>query len=107
MLGCTEFVKQATQQLTALFGEQAKNPRAVYFQDWSNEVFTASAGDQKPQAHHPRYGLSLQLGNDWEGRLEFIASETTFGNGGLIEGALESGLGYSRRVTGTDLLLND
>ena len=101
-LGRAEFIEQATAQLATLFGDQANSPRAVYFQDWSCEKFTASVADRRPQTHHPRYGLNLQMGSDWEGKLEFISSETSFSNGGLIEGALESGLGFSRRITGLD-----
>lgn len=101
-LGRAEFIKQATAQLATLFGDQANSPRAVYFQDWSSEKFTASVADHRPQIHHPRYGLNLRMGSDWDGKLEFISSETSFSNGGLIEGALESGLGFCRRITGLD-----
>ena len=106
-LGRAEFIHQATAQLAGLFGDQASNPQAVYFQDWSSERFTAGDDDHKPQTHHPQYGLNLQLGSDWDGRLEFISTETSFNNGGLIEGALESGLGFSRRITGLDIPFTD
>lgn len=99
-LGRAEFIKQATAQLVTLFGDQASSPKAVYFQDWSSEGFTASVADHGSQIHHPQYGLNLKLGSDWDGKLEFISTETSFSNGGLIEGALESGLGFSRRITG-------
>jgi monoamine oxidase len=102
-LGRAEFIKQASAQLVELFGNQANSPTAVYFQDWSNERFTASAADHRLQTHHPQYGLSLQLGNDWDGKLEFISSEASFSNGGLVEGALESGLSFARRITGLDI----
>ena len=102
-LGRDEFIKQATAQLAALFGDQAKSPAAVYFQDWSSESFTASADDHRPLTCHPRYGLNLQLDSAWDGRLEFISSESSFSNGGLVEGALQAGLGFSRRITGLDI----
>ena len=104
-LGRDEFVKQATAQLAALFGNQANSPAAVYFQDWSSESFTASANDHRPLTCHPQYGLNLQLGSAWDGRLEFISSESSFSNGGLIEGALQAGLGFARRITGLDIPL--
>jgi len=106
-LGRDEFVKQATAQLAALFGNQANSPAAVYFQDWSSESFTASANDHRPLTCHPQYGLNLQLGSAWDGRLEFISSESSFSNGGLIEGALQAGLGFARRITGLDIPLID
>jgi monoamine oxidase len=99
-LGRAEFIRKATAQLVTLFGDQASIPRAVYFQDWSKERFTATIADHRPQIGHPRYGFNLQMGSDWDGKLEFISTETSFSNGGLIEGALESGLGFSRRMRG-------
>ena len=102
-LGRAEFIKQATAQLATLFGDQANSPRTVYFQDWSSERFTASVADRRPQILHPQYGLNLQMDSAWDGKLEFISTETSFGNGGLIEGALESGLGFSSRITGLEL----
>lgn len=106
-MGRTEFMRQATLQLATLFGDEANRPTAVYFQDWSTEEFTASTADRQPQTHHPQYGLNLQLGSAWDGKLEFISTETSFTNGGLIEGALESGLRFSKRITGLDIPLND
>jgi monoamine oxidase len=100
IMGRSEFIRQATAQLAMLFGNEANRPRAVHFQDWSTERFTANAADCTLQTHHPRYGLNLQLGYAWEGRLEFISTETSFSNGGLLEGALEAGLRFSKRVTG-------
>lgn len=102
-LGRAEFVKQATAQLVALYGDMAGNPTLVYFQDWSSERFTAHAADHRPQAGHPQYGMNLRLGSQWEGKLAFISTETSFSNGGLIEGALESGLRFSRSITGLDI----
>jgi len=106
-LGREEFIKQATAQLATLFGNQANSPTAVYFQDWSSESFTAGADDRRPLTCHPQYGFNLQLDSDWDGRLDFISSESSFSDGGLIEGALQAGLGFSRRITGLDIPLID
>lgn len=106
-MGQAEFIRRATLQLVTLFGDAASQPTAVYFQDWSTEAFTASAADRKPQTQHPQYGLNLQLGSVWNNKLEFISTETSFGNGGLIEGALESGLRFSKRMTGLDMQLDN
>ena len=99
-IGRSEFIRQATAQLAMLFGNEANRPKAIHFQDWSTEKFTANDADRNPQTHHPQYGLNLQLGNAWDGKLEFISTETSFSNGGLIEGALEAGLRFSKRITG-------
>ena len=106
-LGRDEFIKQATAQLAVLFGNQANNPTAVYFQDWSSESFTAGADDHRPLSCHPQYGFNLQLDSGWDGRLEFISTESSFSNGGLIEGALQAGLGFARRITGLDIPFTD
>ena len=75
-MGRSEFIRQATAQLAMLFGDEANQPKAVYFQDRSKEIFTANDTDHTLQTHHPQYGLNLQLSNAWEGKLEFISSET-------------------------------
>ena len=106
-MGQSEFMRQATAQLMALFGEEANQPKAVHFQDWSRERFTANVADRQPQTRHPQYGLNLQLGNAWEGKVEFISTETSFSNGGLIEGALEAGLRFSKHMTGLNIPLTD
>ena len=99
-MGQSEFNSQAISQLAVLFGDEANRPKAVHFQDWSSEQFTASADDRNPQSHHPQYGMNFQLGSAWDGKLELISSETSFNNGGLIEGALEAGLRFANRITG-------
>jgi len=106
-MGRSEFIRLSTAQLATLFGNKANRPRAVYFQDWSTERFTGNVADRNPQTHHPQYGLNLQLGSAWDGKLEFISTETSFSNGGLLEGALEAGLRYSKRITGLNIPLID
>ena len=106
-LGRSEFVGRAKAQLAALFGDEANRPRSVHFQDWSTERFTANLADREPQTRHPHYGLNLQVGPQWSGKLELISTETSFTSGGLIEGALEAGLGYSRHITGLDFPTGD
>jgi len=106
-LGQSEFISQALAQLAALFGDEANKPQTVHFQDWSTERFTASAADREPQTHHPQYGLTLELGDVWNDKLEFISTEISFRNGGLIEGALESALKFAKRITSLNLPLID
>ena len=88
-LGSEKFIELAKQQLVQLFGDQAANPISVYYQDWSQEDFTASQADRTPQTRHPQYGLTLKVGSPWQDKLHFISSEMSYVNGGLIEGALE------------------
>ena len=98
-IGRNGVIEQVMAQLVSIFGEDAGSPTAVYLQDWSQERFTAADSDQGGLSHHPQYGLDLLLGEPWHGRLDFIATETTFGNnGGLIEGALEAALKFAQAV---------
>ncbi|MFT5506053.1 MAG: monoamine oxidase [Gammaproteobacteria bacterium] len=97
-IGREEFTSQAIKQLVALFGEQAKHPETIYFQDWFLEPFTAAGLDIIPPHRHPDYGLKIHLGDSWNNRLHFISTETAFINGGLVEGALEAGLGFAQSV---------
>lgn len=106
-VGRSEFIRKATAQLAVLFGDEAARPKAVYFRDWSTERFTASDADRTPQTHHPQYGLNLQMGGAWDGKLDFISTETSFSNGGLLEGALEAGLRFSKRIAGLNIPLID
>ncbi len=97
LLGEAEFTRRALAQLGDIFGEAATHPSKTIFRDWSQQAFTAAAADRVAQTRHPSYGLSLQPGGSWQGRLEFISSESAFDNGGLIEGALQSGFDYAHR----------
>ncbi|MCB8943231.1 MAG: FAD-dependent oxidoreductase [Ardenticatenaceae bacterium] len=106
-LGQTEFIRLATQQLAAIFGAEAANPIEVYFQDWSREDFTAATADRQPQTRHPDYGLTLNLNEPWQEKLAFIATETAYSNGGLVEGALASGLAYAQQISKAALPLGD
>lgn len=101
-IGKERFEALALEQLGRLFGEEATKPTETHFQDWSAEPFTASQLDQQPQTRHPDYGLSLDLGRAWGDKLAFISSESSYTNGGLIEGALESGYRYAQAVAEID-----
>ena len=101
-LGEAELIRMATEQLVQIYGEKARLYKEVFIKDWSTESFTAGPRDQEPQRHHPRYGLNPDLGATWSGRLKFISSESSFTNGGLIEGALEAGRGYAKEMIGAE-----
>ena len=97
-LGSAKFIELAKQQLVQLFGEQATNPESVYYQDWSQEDFTACQTDRVPQTRHPQYGLTLNAGPQWQDKLHFVSSEMSYDNGGLIEGALETAHALTLRL---------
>ncbi len=105
--GKEALIEAALDQIAQIYGEEARHPTQTYLQDWTQEPFTAGAADQAPQTHHPNYGLNLDLGEAWENKLAFISSETSFTNGGLIEGALESGIRFAQCVAELSLKLQD
>ena len=106
-LGSEQLTQMALQQLVSLFGEAAGQPIQTYLQDWSQEELTAIEADQTPQTRHPKYGLQPEWGEAWSGRMALISSETSATNGGLIEGALASGVRYAQRFAPPLLPLAD
>ncbi|WP_299729032.1 FAD-dependent oxidoreductase [uncultured Tateyamaria sp.] len=80
----------ALEQLVRLFGTQAGAPAALHLMDWADEPFTATPADRVPPHGHPPYGVPA-LSRPVEGRLFFAGAEVSARNGGLIEGAVETG----------------
>ena len=66
--------------------------------DWSADPYTATAADMAPLAGHPAYGLTHTPNAPWAAHLHFISAETAHENGGLIEGALQSGQAFASHV---------
>ncbi|MGB7338744.1 MAG: FAD-dependent oxidoreductase [Phototrophicaceae bacterium] len=103
-IGRDSLIEMALNQLGALYGDAALNPKATYLQDWSTEDFTANQADRTAQTRHPNYGFKINLGDDWNGKLDFIVSETAPTNSGLVEGALEAGLAFAKKTIPLDSL---
>ena len=97
-LGSQKFIELAKRQLVQLFGNQAGDPESVYYQDWSQEDFTASQNDRVRQTRHPQFGLTLKPGDRWQDKLHFVSAEMSYSNGGLIEGALETAHALAQRL---------
>ena len=93
--------------MITIFDAAAAHPQAVVLQDWSQEPFTASARDQQAIPSHPEYGFDLDLGEAWQGKVDFISTESATGNGGLVEGELEAGLRFAAGITQQSLKLVD
>jgi len=106
-LGSEKFIELAKRQLVRLFGDQARDPESVYYQDWSQEDFTASQNDRVRQTRHPQYGLTLLPGDQWQAKLHFISAEMSYHNGGLIEGALEVAHTLAQRLAPQAKTSND
>jgi len=91
-------VNASIAQMTRLFGGQASRPKSVLYQDWSNDHFTATAGDAIGSPAHPSYGPAPPLEAPWRERVFFASSETGPRYGGYLEGALEAADQIIRKV---------
>lgn len=75
------------QQLGALFGDAAGQPREIIVQDWASESFTATEADQAPLREHPDF-RPCALPSPWGNRMVLAGSEFAPESGGYLEGAL-------------------
>ena len=82
--------RAALAQLARLFGPDAATPRATHIMDWATERFTTTEADKTPPHGHPPYGLPA-LSEPVGHRVFFAGAELSARNGGLIEGAIETG----------------
>lgn len=82
--------KQALQQLTRLFGQQAADPVQTLYQDWAPAPETSTQQDWPFLNHHPAYGLPSALSEIWENRVHMGSTEVAPQFGGFLEGALET-----------------
>lgn len=78
---------QVRTQLYRLFGERALEVIGFYYVDWREERCTAVKADQSPLSAHPSYGLEA---HHFGGRVHFIGTETSYSEGGYLEGAIAS-----------------
>lgn len=77
-------------QLVAFFGEKAANPTDVFYEDWSEEAFTATEADANGPQSHPHYHTIPVHNEAWKNRLIISSTETAPQFGGFLEGALEA-----------------
>ena len=87
----TALLEAARAQLVRLFGPAAASPVRLELQDWAEEPFTTTRADRVPPQGHPPYGEPA-LSRPVAGRLFFAGAEVSQRHGGLIEGAVETGL---------------
>jgi monoamine oxidase len=77
-------------QLGQLFGPDAAQPLALYYQDWAMEVFTATEYDKRSCHNHPEFYPPGGKTSIWNNTLHFAGTETAGQFGGYLEGALVS-----------------
>lgn len=100
-MGTRRLTEAALEQLGDIFGPSAQTPLEAKLMDWSGEPFTATPADMAPLTGHPAYGLPPIHDTPWTDKLHFISAETAHENGGLIEGALQRGLGFANHILAT------
>jgi len=83
------FEEDVIKQLTRIYGRSAAYPSKVHLVDWKKEPYTSTSLDALPLREHPSYGFSA---THFEGRLIFSGTESAFGEGGYMEGAITSAL---------------
>ncbi len=83
------------EQIKRLFGDKSELITKIHFTDWRKEKYSSTPHDQKGSSSHPIYGLDLTHFDD---RLFFIGTETSFDNGGYLEGAVNSALKIEKRL---------
>ena len=88
-MGEEKILKLVNNQLVKLFGDEAKNPKAIFYKDWSNDSKTAVEEDYSPFRNYQNYGQPLVEGS-WQNKIIFASTETDSQSSGHLEGALQS-----------------
>jgi len=81
--------KAIDKQLKRLFGEVGVTYTNMYIHDWKEEIFSSSKEDARGLRTHPDYGFSF---SHFDGQLIFSGTESSFQDGGYLEGALNAAL---------------
>lgn len=84
------------QQCRRLFGSEGESILNFYCVDWRKERFSAVENDAIAPRSHPNYGIMVE---HFGGKLHFIGTETSFEEGGYLEGAIASVEGLYHRLS--------
>ncbi|MDA3945665.1 MAG: FAD-dependent oxidoreductase [Helicobacteraceae bacterium] len=85
-------------QMQRLFGDDAKQIKNIYITDWTKEPFTSVMADHRPLSAHPNYGYN---GMGYDEKLIFMGTESSFFEGGYLEGAVVSANNVAERLIKT------
>ncbi|SOC40519.1 flavin monoamine oxidase family protein [Ureibacillus acetophenoni] len=88
-MGEEKIIKMVNDQLVKLFGSEAKNPKAIFYKDWSSDSKTAVEKDYSPIRNYQSYGQP-QVEGKWKNKVIFAGTETNSQYSGHLEGALRS-----------------
>lgn len=85
-----DIIQACKNQMITLFGQKAAHPTDVFYEDWSEDPFTATDADANGPQTHPHYHSIPVRDEAWKDRLIISSTETAPQFGGFIEGALEA-----------------
>ena len=89
------FEEDILKELTRMYGKKAENPSKIFLVDWKKEPYTSTSLDAMPLREHPSYGFEARHFN---GKLIFSGTESAFGEGGYLEGAVVSAMQAARSL---------
>ena len=90
-----------TEQLSELFGPEARTPRSLLMKDWSNSEFTSPPSVDKLN-NYQLFGSPLLREAHFDGRLFLTSTETSADSPGHIQGAFSA----ARRTAKSIIALN-
>jgi monoamine oxidase len=74
-------------QLEKLFNQHSSDIISFHCIDWRSEKFTSADTDRMNSLSHPQYGFDA---THFDGKLQFYGTETSYEDGGYLEGAIAS-----------------
>jgi monoamine oxidase len=83
------------KQFERIFGDDAKYLKDIYSKDWREEEYTASKRDLNINEKYFNYGYDLSL---YDNKVYFIGTESSFKEGGYLEGALISAKNLTKKL---------
>ena len=82
-------------QIKRIFPFDAKYIKNIYSIDWREEKYTSSKKDKNINMQYFSYGYDLSL---YDNKVHFIGTESSYKEGGYLEGALISAIGISEKL---------
>ncbi|MCM3571189.1 FAD-dependent oxidoreductase [Neobacillus mesonae] len=88
-MGQDKILELVVDQLVKLFGNDAKNVKAILYKDWARDSETAVEEDLSPLKNYQSYGQPPVEGV-WAEKIIFAGTETNSQYSGHLEGAIQS-----------------
>ena len=88
----TTMIQAILPQLALMYGDTAARPVKAYYQDWAQEIYTATDYDHRSAHNHPEFLPPQGKTSFWDNTAHFAGTETAGADqmGGYLEGALVS-----------------